>query len=110
MRLIFASALVATLLLPGLALAADSGCFQRTAHDWGGHCDDPKSLELTHLNSCSYAATLVVCFEQAGGQWDCKHQEYVQPGQSATLWSCGNTGNFKIEACNRTEECTLIPR
>jgi hypothetical protein len=52
----------------------------------------------------------VVCFEQAGGQWDCKHQEYVQPGQSATLWSCGNTGNFKIEACNRTEECTLIPR
>lgn len=81
-------------------------CFKILGSGWGKHCNgDTSSLELTVQNMCVEPMSLLYCFEQEGGGWDCKIAENIGVKATATVFSCKNTGNYRLIACEHLRDC-----
>ena len=73
---------------------------------WGKYCDgDSSSLELTVQNTCIEPMSLLYCFEQEGGGWDCSVAENIGVEEMAIIHSCKNTGNYRLTACEYLSDC-----
>lgn len=104
---LFAACLMAAALLAPPAWAED--CIRVSGHEWGKHCNaDPVSLEVMLRNYCAKTVAVSACLGAADGKWKCALKEKVAEGEEFPLWACNATGNYKIKACDKPDDCDAL--